>query len=174
MPPVSANECTTKTLTRWNSWRKAVLISHLDYFFFFFFLSPYRRWNFYYFSFNLILGITILTDAKDVISDAFTDVTSPLIKRLHERLEYANRSEVHRRLFEVRDAGYLHRIATLPLKYDEYQRKTLHVVKECPKDYIIANVMKKGNKIIRNSILFNDSIVLYLQINTTNLFLFLH
>ncbi|PBC31699.1 hypothetical protein APICC_07500 [Apis cerana cerana] len=89
-------------------------------------------------------GITILTDAKDVISDAFTDVTSPLIKRLHERLEYANRSEVHRRLFEVRDAGYLHRIATLPLKYDEYQRKTLHVVKECPKDYIIANVMKKA------------------------------
>lgn len=143
-------------------------------FLFIFFLSPYRRWNFYSFSFNLILGITILTDAKDVISDAFTDVTSPLIKRLHERLEYANRSEVHRRLFEVRDAGYLHRIATLPLKYDEYQRKTLHVVKECPKDYIIANVMKKGNKIIRNSILFNDSIVLYLQINTTNLFLFLH
>lgn len=111
----------------------------LDYFFFFF----YPRWNFYSLLFNF-LGITILTDAKDVISDAFTDVTSPLIKRLHERLEYANRSEVHRRLFEVRDVGYLHRIATLPLKYDQYQRQTLHVVKECPKDYIIANVMKKG------------------------------
>lgn len=108
--------------------------------FFFFF---YPRWNFYSLLFNF-LGITILTDAKDVISDAFTDVTSPLIKRLHERLEYANRSEVHRRLFEVRDVGYLHRIATLPLKYDQYQRQTLHVVKECPKDYIIANVMKKG------------------------------
>lgn len=149
MPPVSANECTTKISTRWNSWRKAVHISS-RLFFFFFFYNPRCRWNFYSLSFNF-LGITILTDAKDVISDAFTDVTSPLIKRLHERLEYANRSEVHRRLFEVRDAGYLHRIATLPLKYDQYQRQTLHVVKECPKDYIIANVIKKGlwNKVMK-------------------------
>lgn len=127
-------------------------------------------------SFNLISGITILTDAKDIISDAFTDVSSPLIKRLHEKLEYANRSEVHRRLFEVKDAGYLHRIATLPLKYDEYQRNSLHIVKECPKDYIIANVMKKGNKIIHNSIqliaLHFQTRPIYFYLSTNNLILF--
>ncbi|KAK9304063.1 hypothetical protein QLX08_004441 [Tetragonisca angustula] len=90
-------------------------------------------------------GLTILTDAKDIISDAFTDVTSPLIKRLNKRLEYANSTEVNRRLFETKDAGYLHRFSTLSLKYNENQRERLHVVKECPKEYILAIIMTKGS-----------------------------
>ncbi|CAK9822527.1 hypothetical protein ANTRET_LOCUS1048 [Anthophora retusa] len=90
-------------------------------------------------------GLAILTNSRDVIEDALTDSTSPVINRLHARLEYANDSEIHRRLFETKDAGYLHRLSTVSLKYDEYQLKKLHFVKECPKDYILANVMTKGS-----------------------------
>ena len=92
-----------------------------------------------------LTGLTILTDAKDVISDAFTDVTSPLIKQLNKRLEYANNTEINRRLFETKDAAYLHRFSTLSLRYNENQRERLHVVKECPKEYILAIIMTKGS-----------------------------
>lgn len=89
-------------------------------------------------------GLAILTDARDVIDDALSDSTSPLIKRLRMRLQFANSSEINRRLFLAKDAGYLHRFTTLPLRYNEYQRERLHVVRECPKEYIIANVITKG------------------------------
>ncbi|XP_017790662.1 PREDICTED: uncharacterized protein LOC108572854 [Habropoda laboriosa] len=90
-------------------------------------------------------GLAILTNSRDVIDDALTDSTSPVINRLHVRLEYANVTEIHRRLFETKDAGYLHRLSTVTLKYDEHQLEKLHIVKECPKDYILANVMTKGS-----------------------------
>ncbi|XP_017758709.1 PREDICTED: uncharacterized protein LOC108549732 [Eufriesea mexicana] len=90
-------------------------------------------------------GLAILTDARDVIDDALSDTTSPLIKRLGMRLEFANSSEIDRRLFVAKDAGYLHRFTTLPLEYNEYQKERLHVVKECPKNYIITNVITKGS-----------------------------
>ncbi|XP_076234963.1 uncharacterized protein LOC143179552 [Calliopsis andreniformis] len=90
-------------------------------------------------------GLTILTNSRDIIDDALTDSTSPLIKRLHMRMQYANDSEIHRRLFVTKDAGFLHRLSTLPLKYDDHQIQKLHIVKECPKDYILANVITKGS-----------------------------
>lgn len=85
-----------------------------------------------------------MTNSRDIIEDALTDSTSPVIKRLHTRMEYANDSEINRRLFEAKDAGFLHRLNILPLKYDGDQIQHLHVVRECPKDYILANVMTKG------------------------------
>ncbi|XP_043255164.1 uncharacterized protein LOC122398960 [Colletes gigas] len=90
-------------------------------------------------------GLTILTNSRDIIEDALSDSTTPLIKRLRKKMEYANDTEIDRRLFETKDAAYLHRPTTLPFRYDEFQRQKLHLVKECPKDYILANVMTKGS-----------------------------
>ncbi|XP_054009266.1 uncharacterized protein LOC128892752 [Hylaeus anthracinus] len=90
-------------------------------------------------------GMPIFTNARDVIEDALSDSTSPLIQRLHKRLKLANLTEIHRRLFETKDAGYLHPPRTLPFQFDEYQRKKLHLVKECPKEYILALIMTKGS-----------------------------
>ncbi|XP_076166268.1 uncharacterized protein LOC143146143 [Ptiloglossa arizonensis] len=90
-------------------------------------------------------GLTILTNWRDIIDDALTDSTSPLIKRLHMRMEYANDTEIDRRLFETKDAASLQQLTTLPFTYDEYQRQKLHVVKECPKVYILANIITKGS-----------------------------
>ncbi|KZC06508.1 hypothetical protein WN55_10419 [Dufourea novaeangliae] len=89
-------------------------------------------------------GLAILTGSRDIIEDALTDVTSPVMRRLHARMLYANETEINRRLFETRDAGYLQRLTTLPIKYNERQRRNLHIVKECPKEYVVANVMTKG------------------------------
>ncbi|XP_033177899.1 uncharacterized protein LOC112213251 isoform X1 [Bombus impatiens] len=90
-------------------------------------------------------GLTILTDTRDILDDALTDIASPIIKELNDRLEYANKSEVYRRLFKAKDAGYLHRLETLPFKYSAEEMETLHVVSECPKEYILANIITKGS-----------------------------
>lgn len=60
------------------------------------------------------------------------------------KMQYANNSEIQRRLFVTKDAGFLHRLSTLPLRYNDYEIQKLHIVKECPKDYILANMMTKG------------------------------
>lgn len=90
-------------------------------------------------------GLAILTDTRDVLDDALTDITSPIIKQLNDRLIYANKSEVYRRLFKAKDAAYLHRLETLPFKYSEEEMESLHVVSECPKEYILANIITKGS-----------------------------
>nr|XP_031825522.1 uncharacterized protein LOC116423910 [Nomia melanderi]XP_031825523.1 uncharacterized protein LOC116423910 [Nomia melanderi] len=90
-------------------------------------------------------GLAILTNSRDIIEDALTDDTSPVLKRLHARMMYANDSEIDRRLFRAKDAAYLHRLTTLPSKFDKYHREQLHVVKECPKNYILAYVLTKGS-----------------------------
>ncbi|XP_071868721.1 uncharacterized protein [Bombus fervidus] len=90
-------------------------------------------------------GLTILTDTRDILGDALTDITSPLINQLNDKLEYANKSEVYRRLFKTKDAAYLHRLETLPFKYSEEEMERLHVVSECPKEYILANIITKGS-----------------------------
>ncbi|XP_078033889.1 uncharacterized protein LOC144468351 [Augochlora pura] len=90
-------------------------------------------------------GLAILTTSRDIIDDALTDSTSPTLKRLHDRMMYANESEIKRRLFHSRDAAYLYQLTLLPFKYDKHQRRKLHIVKECPKDYILANIIQEGS-----------------------------
>lgn len=75
-----------------------------------------------------------------------TDDSSPLLKRLRKRLQYANDSEANRKLFVTKDAAVLHRLDTTPLKYAEYgESKNVHVVNECPKHYILGFMMTKGS-----------------------------
>ncbi|XP_033324057.2 uncharacterized protein LOC117219213 [Megalopta genalis] len=90
-------------------------------------------------------GLEILTSSRDIIDDALTDATSPILKRLHDRMMYANETEIKRRLFQSRDAAHLYQLTLLPFKYDKHQRRKLHIVKECPKDYILANIVREGS-----------------------------
>ncbi|XP_076284412.1 uncharacterized protein LOC143210952 [Lasioglossum baleicum] len=100
-------------------------------------------------------GLVILTSSRDIIEDALTDTTSPVLKRLRDRMMYANETEINRRLFRSKDAAYLHQLTTLPFKYNEHQRRKLHIMKECPKDYILANIIQKGYSPFVLNILFN-------------------
>lgn len=85
-----------------------------------------------------------MTNSRDLLQDVLSYSPSPVIKRLHMRLEYASESEIAKRLFETKDAGCVERLTTVSLKYNKFQREMLHVVKECPKDYILASIMTKG------------------------------
>ncbi|XP_076656655.1 uncharacterized protein LOC143361274 [Halictus rubicundus] len=90
-------------------------------------------------------GLAILTSSRDIIEDALTDTTSPILKRLRDRMMYANETEINRRLFRSKDAAYLYQLTILPFKYNEYQRRKLHIMKECPKDYILAHIIPEGS-----------------------------
>ncbi|CAL7949915.1 unnamed protein product [Xylocopa violacea] len=90
-------------------------------------------------------GLAILTNSRDTLADTFIHVASPLIKRLQMKLKYANDSEINRRLFEAKDAAFLHRVAPITLKYDKNQIEKLHIIKECPREYVLAVVTTKGS-----------------------------
>ncbi|XP_034192943.2 uncharacterized protein LOC117610089 [Osmia lignaria lignaria] len=91
-------------------------------------------------------GLPILSNARDVLDDVLKDDSSPLLKRLHQRLQYANDSEAHRKLFLTKDAAVLHRLSTVSLKYAKNEEsKNVHVVNECPKHYILGFMMTKGS-----------------------------
>ncbi|XP_076392710.1 uncharacterized protein LOC143265303 [Megachile rotundata] len=91
-------------------------------------------------------GLPILTNSRDIMDDALTDSTSPVLQHLRRRLQYANDSESNRRLFETKDAAIIHRLGTISLKYDEFERKkNVHILKEHPKYYVIGFAMTKGS-----------------------------
>ncbi|XP_026669060.1 uncharacterized protein LOC108624594 isoform X2 [Ceratina calcarata] len=88
-------------------------------------------------------GLPILTNTKDVLPDALADSSSPLVRRLHNKLRYGNDSEIDQRVFEARDAAFLHRLAPITLKYTEYQMERLHVVNECPREVSVSRSHKQ-------------------------------
>ncbi|KAK2583469.1 hypothetical protein KPH14_009438 [Odynerus spinipes] len=95
------------------------------------------------------IGLPILTSARDVLQDAIGKDDHLELKKYDLRMEYANDTEMRRRLIYTKDAAILRRREFIRWKYNDEEVARINVIENCPITYVMAPLLKRGSPFLK-------------------------